>query len=82
MAPLHRLLTSGSRSSDSGPRLGRYTMYLPFDDWRAPFTPDFKCFYGDQWFAGNQKAAEILLNPTDKQMQFRRHLRSSERCLR
>ena len=30
--------------------------------------------YGDQWFAGSQKAAEILLNPTDKQMQFRRHL--------
>jgi len=60
----------------SGPRIGRYTMYLPFDGWRLPFTPDFKCFYGDQWFAGNHKVAEILLNPTDKHMQLRRHLRS------
>jgi hypothetical protein len=57
------------------PQLGRYTVYLPFDDWRAPFTPDFKCFWGDQWFAGSRNAAKILLNPTDKHVQFRRHLR-------
>jgi hypothetical protein len=60
----------------SGPRIGRFTMYLPFEGWRLPFTPDFKCLYGDQWFAGNRRAAEILLNPTDKHMQLRRHLRS------
>ena len=59
----------------SGPRLGRYTMYLPFDDRRAPFTRDFKCLFGDQWFAGNHKAAEVLLNPTAKHLELRRHLR-------
>ena len=47
----------------SGPRFGKYTLYLPFDGWRLPFTPDFKCFYGDQWFTGSHKAAEIFLNP-------------------
>ena len=60
----------------SGPRIGRWTLYLPFDGWRLPFTPDFKCLYGDQWFTGSHRAAEILLNPTDKHMEFRRHLRS------
>ena len=58
-----------------GPRIGRYTLSLPFADWRAPFTPDFKCFYGDHWFAGNGKAAEILLHPIDEHKQLRRHLR-------
>jgi hypothetical protein len=59
----------------SGPRIGRYIIYLPFEAWRSPFGPHFKCFYGDQWFTGNRKVAEILLNPTDKHMQLRRHLR-------
>ena len=45
----------------SGPRIGRYMVYLPFEDRRSPFAPDFKCLYGDQWFAGNHKVAEILL---------------------
>jgi hypothetical protein len=67
----------------SGPRIGRYTLYLPFEDWSRPFTDDFKCFYGDHWFAGNHKVVEILLNPTDKHMKLRRHLRfrpSAEEC--
>jgi hypothetical protein len=59
----------------SGPRIGRYTVHLPFEDWRSPFELQFKCFYGDHWFTGNRKVAEILLNPTDKHMQLRRHLR-------
>jgi hypothetical protein len=59
----------------TGPRIGRYTFYLPFEDWRSPFTGHFKCFYGDHWFAGNHKVAEILFNPTDQHMQLRRHLR-------
>jgi len=59
----------------SGPRIGRHTIYLPFPAWRLPFGPRFKAFCGDQWFTGNQKVAEILLNPTDKHMQLRRHLR-------
>lgn len=60
----------------SGPRIGRYTLYLPFDDWRAPFTHDFRCFYGDQWFTANHKVAQILLNPTEIHLRLRRHLRS------
>ena len=58
-----------------GPRLGRYTFYLPFEDWRSPFTANFKCYYGDQWFTGNHKVAEILLNPNEKHMQLRHHFR-------
>ena len=59
----------------SGPRIGRYTLDLPFEDWRSPFAPDFKCLYGDQWFAGNHEVAGILLNPSSKHLQLRRHLR-------
>ena len=58
-----------------GPRIGRYMVNLPFENWRAPFAPDFKCLYGDQWFTGNRKVAEILLKPTDQHMRLRRHLR-------
>jgi len=57
-----------------GPRIGRYTFYLPFEAWNSPFGPDFKCFYGDHWFTANRKAAEILLNPTPKHVHLRRHL--------
>ncbi len=59
----------------NGPRIGRHTVSLPFKAWRSPFGHNFKCFYGDHWFTGNQKVAEILLNPTDEHMQLRRHLR-------
>jgi hypothetical protein len=59
----------------SGPRLGRYIVYLPFEAWGSPFEPQFKCFYGDHWFTGNQRVAEILLNPSEMHMQLRRHLR-------
>ena len=59
----------------SGPRVGRYMLNLPFEDWRAPFAPDFKCLYGDHWFTGNRKVAKILLHPTAKHIQLRRHLR-------
>jgi hypothetical protein len=58
-----------------GPRLGRHTFYLPFEAWSSPFGSQFKCFYGDHWFSGNQKVAELLLNPTPKHLQLRRHLR-------
>jgi hypothetical protein len=59
----------------SGPRIGRYTVHLPLDAWQTPFGPQFKCFYGDQWFTGNHKVADILLSPTSKHLQLRRHLR-------
>ena len=57
-----------------GPRIGRYTLHLPFEDPRSPFTPDFECFYGDHWFTGNHKVADTLLRPTDKHVRLRRHL--------
>jgi hypothetical protein len=49
-------------------------LQLPFEDWRSPFTAEFKCYYGDQWFTGNSRAAEALLNPVEKHMQLRHHL--------
>ena len=58
-----------------GPRLGRYIVYLPFEAWGSPFGRQFKCFYGDHWFSGNQKVADILLNPTEKHVELSRHLR-------
>jgi Core-2/I-Branching enzyme len=60
----------------AGPRIGRHTMYFPFEMKRwSPFDTAFKCFYGDHWFTGNSKVAQILLTPTEKHLQLRRHLR-------
>jgi hypothetical protein len=60
----------------AGPRIGRYTMYFPFEMKRwSPFDAAFKCFYGDHWFSGNSKVAQILLTPTQKHLHLRRHLR-------
>jgi hypothetical protein len=58
-----------------GPRIGRYTIYTSFSALRSPFDLQFKCFYGDFWLSANQKAVEILLKPTKKHLQLRRHLR-------
>ena len=58
-----------------GPRIGRYTVSTPLAAWCSPFDIQFKCFYGDFWFSANQKAAKLLLNPTDKHLKLRRHLR-------
>lgn len=59
----------------SGPRIGRHTFYLPVTALHSPFGPQFKCYYGDHWFSGNQKVADILLNPDEMHMRLRRHLR-------
>jgi hypothetical protein len=60
----------------AGPRVGRHTMYFPFEMKRwSPFDAWFKCFYGDHWFSGNSKVAHILLTPTQKHLHLRRHLR-------
>ena len=59
----------------NGPRIGRYIVQLPIEDWRSPFAPDFKCYYGDHWFTGNHKIADILLNPLNKHLRLRRYLR-------
>lgn len=58
----------------SGPRLGRYTFYTTIQDWRAPFDTTFRCYYGDYWFAGNAKAAALLLAPTARHRKLQRYL--------
>lgn len=58
-----------------GPRLGRYTVYLPVDAWRWRFGSQFKCYYGDHWLAGSRKAAEVLIHPTSEHIKLRRYLR-------
>jgi len=59
----------------NGLRIGRHTASLPFRAWHSPFADNFKCFYGDFWFTGNQKAAEILLRPTHEHLELSRYLR-------
>jgi len=60
----------------AGPRIGRHTMYFPFEMKRwSPFDASFKCYYGDHWFSGNSKVAQILLTPTQRHLHLRRHLR-------
>jgi hypothetical protein len=60
----------------AGPRIGRHTMYFPFEMKRwSPFDASFKCYYGDHWFSGNSKVAQILLTPTQRHLHLRSHLR-------
>lgn len=40
----------------------------PYEGW--------PCHFGDFWFMGDRSTAEILLNPTEKHLALRRHLRS------
>lgn len=65
------------RFGDAGrrARLGRFTMYLPFESPFSPFSRDFPCFYGDQWFTGSRRAAQLLLAPTRRHHKLRAHLR-------
>jgi hypothetical protein len=58
-----------------GPRIGANRFWLPIPDWRSPFNAQFKCYFGDHWFAGNSRVADILLNPTEKHMELRRYFR-------
>lgn len=51
------------RKPSGGLRLGRYTLHLPYRAFGSPFTPERPCFYGDHWFAGNRRVAQILLQP-------------------
>jgi hypothetical protein len=57
------------------PRLGKVTLR---PNWQGshPYGDDFECFYGDVWFGANRRAAEVLLHPTDKHLQLRRHFRN------
>jgi hypothetical protein len=58
-----------------GPRIGRKTFYLRTRDWRTPFGAEFRCYFGDHWFAANSKAAAVLLHPTETHLRLQRHLR-------
>jgi hypothetical protein len=58
-----------------GPRLGKRIIFLPFRSFMSPFGLDLKCFYGDHWFIGSRKIAEILTNPSDQHKQLGRYLR-------
>ncbi len=55
-------------------RLGRHTVYLPFEG-RTPFREGFRLFYGEHWFAANRRCADVFLNPTDDHERLQRHLR-------
>jgi hypothetical protein len=57
-----------------GPRLGRRTLHLPFDNPWRPFTAEFQCYCGDQWYAGSRKAAQVLLNPSPLELRLQRYL--------
>jgi hypothetical protein len=63
------------RRSGRGWRLGRYTMHLPFPSPRHPFAADMRGFHGDHWFTANRRVAQLLLSPSPRHLQLRRHLR-------
>lgn len=63
------------RKLGGGLRIGRTTKYLPIEYPFGPFDANFRCYNGSHWFTGNRKAAQALLQPTDKHKQVRRHFR-------
>lgn len=62
------------REGPSGLRLGRHTVHLPMRLPWAPFSQDLNCFYGDHWFTGNRRVAELLLTPRPEHLHLQRHL--------
>lgn len=64
------------RLNDGGRRVrpGRYTLRLPFASPLRPFTSDFPCFYGDHWFTGGRRVAQLLLHPSAQHVRLQRHL--------
>lgn len=53
-------------------RLGRYTIR---PGWKVKGVYDeFPAFYGDHWFSGNAKVAQLLMNPDDRHQRLQRHL--------
>ncbi|HEY1143645.1 MAG TPA: beta-1,6-N-acetylglucosaminyltransferase [Sphingomicrobium sp.] len=57
------------------PRVGKVT-YRPDREGSHPYGPAFKCFYGDMWFGASRRAAQVLINPTDKHRALQRHFRN------
>lgn len=64
------------RFNDGGRRVrpGRFTVPLPFAAPLGPFSRDFRCFYGDHWFTGNARVAQLLLAPTPAHLRLQKHL--------
>ncbi|MEO9467880.1 beta-1,6-N-acetylglucosaminyltransferase [Parasphingorhabdus sp.] len=58
------------------PRLGGTTVTLPFNSPSSPFDRTYRCYAGSQWFTGNRKVANKLLNPNEKDLKLQRYYRS------
>ena len=56
-------------------RVGSTTRAMPFDTPVTPYTRDYHCFVGSNWFSGNRKAAQRLLARTQSDRRLQRHLR-------
>lgn len=65
-----------STSKHSRIRLGRHTLALPFRSPLSPFSDDFRCYVGSQWFTARRNVAHLLLSPSPRHRKLRRHLRS------
>jgi hypothetical protein len=57
-----------------GPRVARQMFYPSVRAIWSPFNAKYRCFYGDHWFAGNAKVAQILLKPTRDDRRLHRYL--------
>ena len=64
-----------STSTFSRPRVGRQTHVLPFRSPFDPFDEQFRCYVGSQWFTAKREVAHLLLSPTPRHLNLRRHLR-------
>lgn len=65
-----------STTSQRYPRLGRTTVTLPWSDARSPFGHDYRCYVGSQWFTANRRAAQVLLQPSERDLALRHYYRS------
>lgn len=55
-------------------RLGRHTLYLPFNG-SSPYSEEFGLWWGDHWFTANRRAAGVLLERTSDHCRLERHLK-------
>lgn len=62
------------RKVGGGWRIGRRTWLLPVNYPFGPFDETFRCYRGSHWFTGSRRAAEVLVNPTERHLALRRHL--------
>lgn len=62
-----------SSTQERYPRLGGMTVTLPFNAPSSPFDKNYRCYAGSQWFTGNRKVANKLLNPNQKDLKLQRY---------